>query len=208
MLAKPCHDRFSKIFYTVYIIIFFTQIQLWRFLTMISYYKNGSPKIDKSVFIAKNASVIGDVTIGEQSSIWFNTVIRGDVAPTHIGKRVSIQDLSMVHQSPDNPAIVEDDVTIGHQVTLHGAIIRKNALIGMGSIVLDGAEIGENAFIGAGSLVPPGKKIPPHTMALGRPAKVVRDLTDKDYAEMDRVRKSYVEKGQYYKHHTDLGLDI
>ncbi|MGY0693203.1 gamma carbonic anhydrase [Virgibacillus sp. FSP13] len=175
---------------------------------MISHYKDSKPKIDQSVFIAKDASIIGDVTIGEQSNVWFNTVIRGDVAPTHIGKRVSIQDLSMIHQSPGNPAIVEDDVTVGHQVTLHGAVIRKNALIGMGSIILDGAEVGESAFIGAGSLIPPGKKIPPHSLALGRPAKVVRNLTEEDYAEMDRVRKSYVEKGQYYKLHTDLGIDF
>ncbi|MEN1970305.1 gamma carbonic anhydrase family protein [Lentibacillus sp. N15] len=173
---------------------------------MISHYKNITPKIDKTVFIAKDATIIGDVTIGEQSSIWFHTVIRGDIAPTKIGKRVSIQDLSMVHQSPGNPAIVEDDVTIGHQVTLHGATIRKNALIGMGSIILDGAEIGEHAFIGAGSLVPPGKTIPPYSLALGRPAKVVRKLTESDYAEMERVRKSYVEKGQSYKSNPDVSL--
>lgn len=175
---------------------------------MISHYKNITPKIDETAFIAKDATIIGDVIIGEQSSIWFHTVIRGDVAPTRIGKRVSIQDLSMIHQSPGNPAIVEDDVTIGHQVTLHGATIRKNALIGMGSIILDGAEIGEHAFLGAGSLVPPGKTIPPQTLALGRPAKVVRKLTDADYAEMERVRKSYVEKGQYYKYHTELNQEF
>jgi len=172
---------------------------------LIHHYKNIKPTIHETAFIAKNATITGDVTIDEDSSVWFNTVIRGDVAPTRIGKRVNIQDLSMVHQSPETPVIVEDDVTIGHQVTLHAATIRKNALIGMGSIILDGAEIGENAFIGAGSLVPPGKKIPPNSLALGRPAKVVRDLTEKDYAEMERVRKSYVEKGQYYKNNTDLG---
>ncbi|MFD2043218.1 gamma carbonic anhydrase family protein [Ornithinibacillus salinisoli] len=173
---------------------------------MLHHYKNINPSIHKSAFIAKNAVVVGDVSIGEESSIWFQTVIRGDVAPTKIGKRVSVQDLSMLHQSPNNPLIVEDDVTIGHQVTLHSAIIRKKALIGMGSIILDGAEIGESAFIGAGSLVPPGKKIPPHTLAIGRPAKVVRELTEEDYQEMERVRQSYVEKGQYYKLHTDLGI--
>lgn len=171
---------------------------------MIHHYKNSTPTIHESAFVAKDAVITGDVIIGEESSIWFKTVIRGDVAPTRIGKRVSIQDLSMIHQSPDNPVIVEDDVTIGHQVTLHSGIIRTNALIGMGSLILDGAEIGEHAFLGAGSLVPPGKKIPPRTLALGRPAKVVRELTDKDYQEMERVRKSYVEKGQYYKHHTSL----
>jgi carbonic anhydrase/acetyltransferase-like protein (isoleucine patch superfamily) len=174
---------------------------------MIHHYKNTSPTIHPTAFVAKDAVIIGDVTIGEESSIWFKTVIRGDVAPTRIGNRVSIQDLSMLHQSPNNTLIVEDDVTVGHQVTLHSAIVRKNALIGMGSIILDGAEIGESAFIGAGSLVPPGKKIPPHTLAIGRPAKVVRELTEADYKVMERVRQSYVEKGNYYKENTNLGLD-
>ncbi|WP_449355602.1 gamma carbonic anhydrase [Virgibacillus natechei] len=171
---------------------------------MIGHYKNTNPSIHETAFIAKDAMINGDVTIDEESSIWFKTVIRGDVAPTRIGKRVSVQDLSMLHQSPNNPLIIEDDVTIGHQVTLHSAIIRRNALIGMGSIILDGAEVEESAFLGAGSLVPPGKKIPAHTLAMGRPAKVVRALTEEDYAEMERVRKSYVEKGQYYKDYTDF----
>lgn len=175
---------------------------------MIHPYENIHPKIDDSVFVAKNATVIGDVVIEEDSSIWFKTVIRGDVAPTRIGKRVNIQDLSLIHQSPNLPVTIEDDVTIGHQVTLHACTIRKNALIGMGSILLDGVEIGENAFIGAGSLVSPGTKIPPNTLAFGRPAKVIRDLTDKDIEEMQRIQKSYVEKRDYYKRHTDLGLDF
>lgn len=171
---------------------------------MIGEYMGSKPKIHDSVYVAKNAVIVGDVTIDEESSVWFHTVIRGDVAPTYIGKRVSIQDLSMLHQSPNQALIIEDDVTVGHQVTLHSSIIRKNALIGMGSIILDGAEVGESAFIGAGSLVPPGKKIPPHTLAMGRPAKVIRELTEADYKEMERVRKSYVDKGKYYKAHTDL----
>ncbi|HEX6594472.1 MAG TPA: gamma carbonic anhydrase family protein [Bacillota bacterium] len=172
---------------------------------MIHHYKDYSPKIHNSVFLAKNATIIGDVEIDEETSVWFNTVIRGDVAPTRIGKRVSIQDLTMVHQSPNLPAIIEDNVTIGHQVTIHSGVVRKNALIGMGSLILDGAEIGEHAFVGAGSLVPPGKKIPPHTLAFGRPAKVIRKLTDEDYEEMERVRKSYVDKGKYYRQNTSLG---
>lgn len=171
---------------------------------MILSYKGFSPNIHDTVFIANDVTITGDVTIDELSSIWPQTVIRGDVAPTRIGKRTSIQDLSMLHQSPDMPLIVEDDVTVGHQVTLHSATIRKNALIGMGSIILDGAEVGESAFIGAGSLVPPGKKIPPNTLAFGRPAKVIRDLAEADYAEMERVRKTYVEKGQYYKENTNF----
>lgn len=175
---------------------------------MIHHYKNMHPSIHKTTFVAKDATIIGDVTIGEQSSVWFKTVIRGDVAPTIIGKRVNIQDLSLIHQTPNLPVIIEDDVTVGHQVTIHAATVKSKALIGMGTIILDGAEIGENAYIGAGSLIPPGKKIPPHTLAFGRPAKVIRTLTDKDYEEMDRIRASYVEKGQYYKHETDLGKEL
>jgi|SRR5690625_5009033 len=175
---------------------------------MIHHYQNKKPQIHHSVFVAKDATIIGDVTIDEEASIWFKTVIRGDVAPTRIGKRVSIQDLSLVHQSPNLPVIIEDDVTIGHQVTIHGCVIRKNALIGMGSLLLDGVEIGENAFIGAGSLLSPGTKIPPNTLAFGRPAKVIRELTQKDFAEMERVRKSYLDKCKYYKTETNLGLDF
>lgn len=166
---------------------------------MIYPYKEHTPKIAPSAFIADYVTITGDVTIGEETSVWFNTVIRGDVAPTIIGNRVNIQDNSVLHQSPNNPLIIEDDVTVGHQVILHSAIVRKGALIGMGSIILDGAEIGEGAFIGAGSLVPQGKKIPPRTLAFGRPAKVIRELTEEDEREMARIRREYVEKGQYYK---------
>ncbi|ACJ32800.1 gamma carbonic anhydrase family protein [Anoxybacillus flavithermus] len=166
---------------------------------MIYPYKEHAPNIAPSAFIADYVTITGDVTIGEETSVWFNTVIRGDVAPTIIGNRVNIQDNSVLHQSPNNPLIIEDDVTVGHQVILHSAIIRRGALIGMGSIVLDGAEIGEGAFIGAGSLVPQGKKIPPRTLAFGRPAKVIRELTEEDEREMARIRREYVEKGQYYK---------
>lgn len=166
---------------------------------MIYPYKDKNPKIDPSVYIADNVFITGDVTIDAETTIWFNTVIRGDVAPTIIGKRCSIQDLSCLHQSPNNPLIIEDEVTVGHQVTLHSCVIKKRALIGMGSIILDGAEIGEGAFIGAGSLVPPGKKIPPNTLAMGRPAKVIRDITPEDREDMDRIIREYVEKGQYYK---------
>ncbi|WP_075982659.1 gamma carbonic anhydrase [Bacillus massilinigeriensis] len=162
-------------------------------------YKNKQPIIADSAFIADYVTITGDVTIGEESSIWYNTVIRGDVAPTIIGNKVNVQDNSVLHQSPDNPLIIEDEVTVGHQVILHSCIIRRNALIGMGSIVLDNAEIGEGAFIGAGSLVPQGKKIPPNTLAFGRPAQVVRELNEDDIKDMERITREYVEKGQYYK---------
>ncbi|MES5844402.1 MULTISPECIES: gamma carbonic anhydrase family protein [unclassified Bacillus cereus group] len=166
---------------------------------MIYPYKEKNPKIASSAFIADYVTITGEVSIGEESSIWFNTVIRGDVSPTIIGDRVNVQDQCTLHQSPQYPLILEDDVTIGHQVILHSCHIKKDALIGMGSIILDGAEIGEGAFIGAGSLVSQGKKIPPNTLAFGRPAKVVRELTEEDRKDMERIRTQYVEKGQYYK---------
>jgi carbonic anhydrase/acetyltransferase-like protein (isoleucine patch superfamily) len=166
---------------------------------MIYPYKGKDPNISDSAFIADFVTISGDVEIGDESSIWFNTVIRGDVAPTKIGKRVNIQDNSVLHQSPNQTLLIEDGVTVGHQVMLHSCIIKENALIGMGSIILDGAEIGEGAFIGAGSLVPPGKIIPPNSLAYGRPAKVIRELSPEDRADMDRIRQDYVEKGIYYK---------
>lgn len=166
---------------------------------MIYPYKGKNPIISDSAFIADYVTISGDVEIGDESSIWFNTVIRGDVAPTKIGKRVNIQDNSVLHQSPNQTLLIEDGVTVGHQVMLHSCIIRENALVGMGSIILDGAEIGEGSFIGAGSLVPPGKIIPPNSLAYGRPAKVVRELSAEDRADMDRIRQDYVEKGIYYK---------
>src|SRR5699024_8770222 len=141
---------------------------------MIGSFKGNKPNIHSSDFVEKNADIICDGTNEEDSSVWFQTVIRGDVAPTHIGKRVNIQDLSLVHQSPNAPVIVEDDVTMGHQVTLHGCTVRKNALIGMGSLILDNVEIGENAFIDAGSVVSSGKVIPTNKMTLVRTTRVNR----------------------------------
>lgn len=166
---------------------------------MIYQYKGMFPKISKTAFIADYVTITGNVEIGDYSSIWFNTVIRGDVAPTIIGKKVNIQDQSTLHQSPNNPLILEDEVTIGHQVILHSCIIRKKALVGMGSIILDQAEIGEGAFVGAGSLVPQGKKIPPNTLAFGRPAKVIRELTKDDIQDMERISQEYAKKAAYYK---------
>lgn len=165
-------------------------------------YKGLYPKIAKTAYLADFVTVTGDVEIGEYSSVWFQSVIRGDVAPTKIGNHANIQDLCMLHQSPNNPLIIEDEVTVGHQVTLHSCIIRKKALIGMGSIILDQAEIGEGAFIGAGSLVPQGKKIPPNTLAFGRPAKVVRELNEEDIQDMKRIVREYQEKAQLYKEMT------
>ncbi|WP_020007451.1 gamma carbonic anhydrase family protein [Salinicoccus albus] len=162
-------------------------------------YKGHSPLIPESAFIASGATVIGDVEMGEYSSVWFGSVVRGDIAPVKIGRSTNIQDLSTLHETPGMPLIIEDGVTVGHKVTLHSCTIRKNALIGMDSTVLDGAVIGENAFIGAGSLVTPGTEIPPNKLAFGRPAKVVRDLTEDDLKEMARINETYVNHIPHYK---------
>ncbi|WP_202078292.1 gamma carbonic anhydrase family protein [Caldalkalibacillus salinus] len=166
---------------------------------MIMPYKGVNPQIAASAYLSKGVVVTGDVKVGEETSIWYNAVIRGDVAPTVIGNRVSIQDNSTLHQSPNVPLIIEDDVTVGHNVVLHSCHIKEGALIGMGAIVLDGAEIGEEAMVGAGALIPPGKKIPPRTLVVGSPAKEVRPLEEHDFSELQRIRQTYVEKGQYYK---------
>lgn len=162
-------------------------------------YNNNFPKVHKTSFVAPGARVIGDVTIGEHSSIWFNAVLRGDEAPIVIGDRVSIQDNSTCHLYEGQPLTVEDDVTVGHNVILHGCTVRKGALIGMGSTILDGAEIGEYTIIGANTLIPSGKKIPPRSLVVGSPGKVVRELNEKDYELLKLSVDTYVQKAKEYK---------
>ncbi|MCU7558228.1 gamma carbonic anhydrase family protein [Macrococcus capreoli] len=166
---------------------------------MLYEYNSKYPKVHDSAFIAPNAIITGDVTIAKDASIWYGTVIRGDVSPVIIGEHSNVQDLCCLHQSPNAPLIIEDNVTVGHRVTLHSSIIRKGALVGMDSTVLDGAEIGEGAFLGAGSLLTQGKKIPPGMLAMGRPAKVVRALTEEDKQDMARIQREYATKAQMYK---------
>lgn len=161
------------------------------------------PKIHPSVFIAPQAVVIGDVEIGEDSSVWFQTVVRGDVNSIRIGKRTNIQDLSVVHVSNaegPRPAktIIGDDVTVGHRVILHGCAVEKGCLIGMGSILMDGVTVGEGSVIGAGSLVTEGTVIPPGQLALGRPAKVIRPLTETERAMIPYLSNHYAHLAQIY----------
>lgn len=157
------------------------------------------PKIDESAFIAPGARVIGEVTVGKESTIWFNAVLRGDEAPIIVGERCSIQDNSTCHLYEGQPLTIDDDVTVGHNVILHGCTIKKGALIGMGSTILDGAEIGEYTIIGANTLIPPGKKIPPRSLVVGSPGKVVRELNEKDYELLQLSVDTYVQKGKEYK---------
>ncbi|MGZ9584057.1 gamma carbonic anhydrase family protein [Paenibacillus marinisediminis] len=162
-------------------------------------YQGIIPRAHQSVYIADGAKIIGDVEIGSESTIWFNAVLRGDLAPIRIGQCVNIQDGAIGHVNTDQPLIVQDRVSVGHGAIIHGCQIGKGTLIGMGAIVLNGADIGEYALVGAGSVVTENKKIPAYTLSLGSPARVVRELTDDDIERMKRTTDSYVVKGKEYR---------
>ncbi len=137
--------------------------------------------------------------MGEGCTIWYNAVLRGDLAPIRIGSRSNIQDGCIGHVNLDQPLLVEDEVSVGHGAIIHGCHIGKGTLIGMGAIVLNGAETGEYALIGAGSLVTENTKIPAYTLSLGTPSRVVRELTEEDLLRMKRTMESYVNKGWEYR---------
>jgi len=166
---------------------------------MIITYKGKTPKIAQSCYIAPNATIIGDVEIGENSSVWFGCVIRCEENRIVIGKNTNIQDLTTIHTDHCCSVIIGDNVTIGHNVVLHGCEIGNNVLIGMGSIIMNGSRIGDNVLIGAGSLITQNTVIPPNTLVFGRPAKVIRELTQE---EIERIRisaKEYIELSNDYK---------
>ncbi|MBV8550924.1 MAG: gamma carbonic anhydrase family protein [Acidobacteriaceae bacterium] len=158
------------------------------------------PRIAHSAYIDSSAQVIGDVVIGERSSVWANVSIRGDVNYIRIGSETSIQDNSVLHVERDvHPCVIGNRVTVGHRVVLHGCVVEDGALIGIGAVVLNGARIGAGAVIAAGALVPEGMDIPPNTLAMGMPARIRRDVTPE---EQDRFRKNcnnYIEIAAIYK---------
>ncbi|MBA2606412.1 MAG: gamma carbonic anhydrase family protein [Acidobacteriota bacterium] len=167
---------------------------------MIKTFKNISPKIHKTAFVAENAMIIGDVEIGAESSIWFNSVVRGDVNFIRIGARTNVQDASVIHvSSKTHPTVLEDEITLGHRVTLHGCHVERGCLIGIGAIVLDGARIGKNSLIAAGSLVTPDTQIPPRSLVMGSPARVKRKLTDDEIYNLARFWQNYTELLKVYK---------
>ncbi|MFO0681217.1 MAG: gamma carbonic anhydrase family protein [Sandaracinus sp.] len=162
------------------------------------------PVLAASAFVAPTASVIGEVTIGEESSIWYGAVLRGDVMAIRIGARSSIQDNSVIHATGGwAETIVGDEVTVGHSVILHGCRIGSRVLVGMGSIVLDDAEIGDGSLLGAGSLVTARTKIPPGVLAHGRPAKVARDLKPEELENVLEASRLYVRYAR--EHRESLG---
>lgn len=167
---------------------------------MIMDFQGHSPKIAKNVFVAPSADIIGEVSIGSGSSIWFGTVLRGDVNAITIGKNTSIQDQSVVHvthytyddRSDGYATSIGDNVTVGHRVTLHGCTIEDACLIGMGAVILDGAVIGSESIVAASALVTSRKVFPPRSMIMGNPAKVVRELTNEEVASLYKSATNYV----------------
>ena len=162
-------------------------------------FKGQTPRIHPSVYLAPGACVVGDVEIGEGSSVWFNAVVRGDVNRVRIGARTNVQDLCILHVTHEHPCALGDEVTVGHHVTLHGATVRDGCLIGMGAILLDGVEIGEECLVAAGTLVPPGFKAPPRSLVMGFPAKVVRPLRPDEIPSGRRGAANYVGYAKAYQ---------
>jgi carbonic anhydrase/acetyltransferase-like protein (isoleucine patch superfamily) len=161
-------------------------------------FQDKKPIVHDTTFLAPGTYLIGDVKVGKETSIWFNAVLRGDEDTIIIGDRCSIQDNATIHLSKGAPVIVEDEVTVGHNVILHGCTVKKRCIIGMGSSILDGAVIGEECIIGANTLIPPGKVIPPRSLVVGSPGKVVRELTDKDFELIQLSIDTYVDKSYIY----------
>jgi gamma-carbonic anhydrase len=157
------------------------------------------PKIGRGVFLAETCAVIGDVEIGDDSSIWYSTVVRGDVMPIRIGARTSIQDGTIIHVTSERYGTnVGNDCTVGHAAILHACTVEDLCLIGMGSTILDGAVIGTGSLVGAGALVTPGTVIPPHSLVLGSPARVRRTVNDKEREQIAYGASHYVELARSY----------
>ena len=166
---------------------------------MILPYKNDFPAIDESAFIADNATVTGNVTVGRNASVWFGAVMRGDLQPITVGDGTNIQDNAVVHANANTPVVIGKNVTVGHGAIIHSATVGDNVLVGMGAVVLDGAVIGDNCIIGAGALVTPKTEIPANSMALGMPAKVIKELTPAQAMGNRMNALEYIQLAKEYK---------
>lgn len=177
---------------------------------MILPYRDYQPQVGTGGWVAPNATLIGDVILGEDVSLWFGVICRGDVHRIRIGPRTNIQDLSLLHitqhegserdDRDGHPTIIGADVTVGHRAILHGCTVGDLCLIGMGAIILDGAVIGRESIVGAGSVVTPGKQFPPRSLIMGTPAKVVKEVTDAQIEEMHASWRRYVAlKNEYHR---------
>lgn len=162
-------------------------------------YENKKPVFNGNVYLMDGVILTGDISFGNDCSVWFNTVIRGDVHYIKIGNKVNIQDLSMLHVTNNKfPLNIEDEVTIGHSVKLHGSTVKKGAMIGIGATVLDGSEIGENSLVAAGALVLEGFEVPPETLVAGIPAKPIRKLKEEEIEKIKSISNHYIDYAKKY----------
>ena len=167
---------------------------------MIRSFQGVQPQIPDSAYVDASAQIIGDVQLGDQASIWCNAVLRGDMYYIRIGDRSNVQDNCVIHtRTGSHPTILEDEVTVGHSVTLHGCYVEHGALIGIGAIVLDDARVGAQSLVAAGSLISPGTIIPPRSLVMGIPARVKRPLTDEEVVGLNAFWQNYVAYIPKYK---------
>lgn len=164
-------------------------------------------QVAAGVYLATGAIVVGDVTIGADSSVWFNAVIRGDCEAIRIGERSNIQDLAMLHADPGSPCEIGNNVTVGHSAIIHGARVADNVTIGMRSVILNGAQIGENCIVGAGAVVTQGTVVPPGSLVLGTPGRVVRPLRDEEIAYNRYAAEHYVQTAAAFREGQDHASD-
>lgn len=166
---------------------------------LIKEYAGKRPRVGERVYLAETAAIIGDVVLGDDVSVWYNTVLRGDCHSIRVGARSNIQDNCAIHVTQGkHSTTLEEEVTLGHGAIVHGAVVRRGALIGIRATVLDGAEIGESAFIGAGAVVTPRTIVPPRTLWLGAPARQVRELSAAEVEDLNHFHRNYMEYKQEY----------
>ena len=160
---------------------------------------NASPELASSAWVAPGAHVIGDVRLGEESSVWYGAVLRGDTEPIHIGDRTNVQDGCILHADPGFPAIVGQGCVVGHNAVVHGCEIGDNCLVGMGATILNGAKIGDGSIVAAGAVVPEGREFPPRSLIVGIPAKHIGEVTDEQAADIERGASEYVERAASHR---------
>jgi carbonic anhydrase/acetyltransferase-like protein (isoleucine patch superfamily) len=166
---------------------------------MIRSYKGIRPVLGARAYVDRSAQVIGAVELGDDSSVWMNAVVRGDVNRIRLGARTNVQDNCVLHVTAQHETVLADDVTVGHSVTLHGCTIERHCLVGIGAIVLNGAVVGEESIVAAGALVPEGMQVPPRSVVMGAPAKVRREVSEEERAGLRRYAENYVRYKDEYR---------
>jgi carbonic anhydrase/acetyltransferase-like protein (isoleucine patch superfamily) len=168
-------------------------------------YGDTSPQVAESAWVAPGAYVIGDVDLGEESSVWYGAVLRGDTEPIRIGARTNVQDGCVLHVDPGFPAVVGEGCVVGHNAVVHGCEIGDDCLVGMGATILTGAKIGEGSIVAAGAVIPEGREFPPRSLIVGIPAKRVADVNEEQAADIERGASAYVERAASHRRSLERG---